>query len=58
MLQFPTLENPSRRIPRLGRAGGHWMDVEQNNKSTHSLAGGDLDGANFVSLFHGAPDRR
>ena len=34
------------------------MDVEQNNKSTHSLAGGDLDGANFVSLFDGAPDMR
>ena len=50
MLQFPTLENPSRRrIPRLGRA----LDGCRAKQQEHSLAGGHLKGENFVSLLHG-----
>ena len=53
MLQFPTLETISKKNSTPRALG----DVEQNNKSTHSLAGGDLNSANPLSRWARAVSR-
>ena len=56
MCVLPTLENPSlEEFHAPGSAFGGMWSKEQNNRSVDSsLAGGDRNAANFVSLFHNA----